>query len=381
MADLQAPSVDALFQPFELKTLTLRNRIVMAPMTRCRSPQGVLTEEMRAWYRRRAEHGVGLVITEGVRIAHPGSNHDDNVPRFYGEDALAEWSKTVDDVHAAGSKIIPQLWHIGLKLRAQLANIYDEAEGLDEHQVGPSGLALGVGIMPTKMAEPMTERDIDEIIEAYASAAVSAQRIGCDGVALHGAHGYLIDQFFWEPCNERTDRYGGNIEKRSAFAADIIKEIRRRVGADFPIIFRLSQWKSSDYKARLVTNPQDLERVLAPIAEAGADIFDCSQRRFWEPEFDGSDMNLAGWARKVTDLPSITVGSISLDNEMLSTLLGESAKATRIDRLLEMLERGDFDLVAVGRSLIANPDWPEIVRAEAWERLKPYTPDLLEHVY
>jgi 2,4-dienoyl-CoA reductase-like NADH-dependent reductase (Old Yellow Enzyme family) len=121
--------------------------------------------------------------------------------------------------------------------------------------------------------------------------------------------------------------------------------------------------------------------MLKPIVDAGVDMFDCSSRRFWEPEFEGSDMNLAGWTKKVTSIPAITVGSVSLDNEMIESLMGQSSKTTRIDRLVEMLARGDFDLIAVARALIANPDWPQIVRRGAWDQLKPYTPDLLERIY
>ena len=120
--------------------------------------------------------------------------------------------------------------------------------------------------------------------------------------------------------------------------------------------------------------------MLRPVIDAGVDMFDCSARRYWEPEFAGSDLNLAGWTQKLTGRPSITVGSIGLDSEMIDSLLGKSAGVTRIDRLLEMMARGDFDLAGVGRGLIANPDWVELVRAGEWGRMKPYTPDLLARI-
>ena len=374
-------STDALFAPFKLKNLELPNRIVMAPMTRCASPGGVPGPDMRAWYRRRAENGVGLVITEGVRIPHAGSNHDPNVPCFYGEEALAEWDLIRQDVQATGCKIMPQLWHVGLMLKPELANIYREVKGLGEDQCGPSGMVGGLYIMPEKLAKPMTQADIDAVIDAYGVSAEIAYKMGFDGIALHGAHGYLIDQFLWDKTNLREDRYAGSIEARATFAAEIVAEIRRRTSPDFPISLRFSQWKGHDFSAKLANNPQELERMLRPIIDAGVDMFDCSTRRFWEPEFEGSDLNLAGWTKKVSGVATMTVGSISLDTEMIDTLLGQSSQPTGIDRLIEMLERGDFDLVGVARALIANPDWPMLIRDGSYNKLKPYNPELLEKVY
>jgi 2,4-dienoyl-CoA reductase-like NADH-dependent reductase (Old Yellow Enzyme family) len=132
-------------------------------------------------------------------------------------------------------------------------------------------------------------------------------------VELHGAHGYLIDQFFWDGTNQRTDRYGGaTLVQRSQFAAEILRAVRAAVGADYPVIIRLSQWKSQDFTVQLAKTPQEMEAWLRPLADAGADLFHCSQRRFWEPEFEGCDLNFAGWAKKLIGKPTITVGSVGL---------------------------------------------------------------------
>jgi 2,4-dienoyl-CoA reductase-like NADH-dependent reductase (Old Yellow Enzyme family) len=372
--------IDLLFAPFKIKNLVVNNRIVMAPMTRCSSPLGIPSEEMRAWYRRRAANGVGLIMTEGVRIPHPAAHYDDNVPRFYEQAPLAGWAKILDDVHETGCKIMPQLWHVGLMLKPELKGFFDDT-GPAENQCGPSGMVGGMYVLPEKKAEPMSTAEIDAVIDAYATSAVSAYKMGFDGVALHGAHGYLIDQFLWDKTNFREDRYGGTLERRATFAADVVAEIRARTSSSFPIVLRFSQWKLHDFSARLANSPRELEDMLKPIVDAGIDMFDCSSRRFWEPEFNGSDLNLAGWTKKVTGVPTITVGSVSLNNEMIESLLGHSSKTTRIDRAVEMLARGDFDLIAVGRALIANPDWPKIIRRGDWDELKPYTPELLERVY
>ncbi|MFI4941357.1 MAG: hypothetical protein ACHP7O_13585 [Burkholderiales bacterium] len=240
--------------------------------------------------------------------------------------------------------------------------------------IGPSGL-FKPGV---KVAEPMTEAEITAVVAAYAQAAADAKRLGFDGIELHGAHGYLIDQFFWEGTNQRTDQYGGDIVRRTRFAVEIIEACRRAVGAEFPIILRISQWKQQDYTARLATTPEQLAQFLAPLTAAGVDIFHCSTRRFWEPEFEGSTLNLAGWVKQLTGKPTISVGSVSLDNDMFSAFRGEGAGIASIDKLLDMMERNEFDLVAVGRALLVDPAWAAKVRDGRMDQLIPYRGDALK---
>jgi 2,4-dienoyl-CoA reductase-like NADH-dependent reductase (Old Yellow Enzyme family) len=370
-----------LFSPYRLEDIELRNRIVMAPMTRGFAPQGVHGPDAAPYYRRRAENGVGLILTEGTWIPHPGAANEDNAPRFHGEKPLAAWRTILDEVHGVGGKIMPQLWHAGLMLVPRIENLFEEESAIRPEHCGPSGLGGGLGIALHKIAEPMTPGQIASVVEAYGQAAATAYEMGFDGVELHGAHGYIIDQFLWERTNLRSDGYGGSIENRARFATEIVAEIRRRTDARFPIAFRFSQWKVHDYGARLAQSPQELERMLAPLVDAGVSLFDCSQRRLWETEFEGSDLNLAGWTRKITGVPTMTVGSVGLDNDTMATLMGESAGITRIDAVLEMLARGDFDLLGVGRGLIANPDWPRLIEAGAWDKLTPYSPDLLKVLF
>jgi 2,4-dienoyl-CoA reductase-like NADH-dependent reductase (Old Yellow Enzyme family) len=255
-----------LFKPFLSNNLILPNRVVMAPMTRSFSPGGVPGDDVAAYYRRRAENGVGLIITEGTVINHPAATNDPRVPRFHGADALAGWAKVVAEVHAAGGKIMPQLWHIGTVRKA------GDLPNPEAQPIGPSGL-FKPGV---KVSEPMTEAEISAVIAAYAQAAADAKRLGFDGIELHGAHGYLIDQFFWEGTNQRSDKYGGDIVRRTRFAVEVIEACRRAVGAEFPIVLRFSQWKQQDYAARLATTPEQLSQFLAPLTAAGVDIFHCS---------------------------------------------------------------------------------------------------------
>ncbi|MFE0513685.1 NADH:flavin oxidoreductase [Streptomyces sp. NPDC058964] len=333
-----------LSRPFSLGRLTVPNRIAMSPMTRSFSPGGVPGENVAAYYARRAAAGVGLIITEGTYVDHPSAGQDAGVPRFHGEEQLAGWRRVAGAVHAAGGRIVPQLWHIGM-VREQ-----GQPPIADAPPMGPSGLTL-TGTEGGGRA--MTRADIDDVIGAFAQAASDAERIGFDGVEIHGAHGYLIDQFLWSYTNRRTDMYGGHAVERTRFAAEVVEAIRERVSTDFPVIFRFSQWKAGDYDARLAETADELQAVLAPLADAGVSAFHASTRRYWEPEFDGSDLNLAGWAKKLTGKAAITVGSVGLNADVLH---GNAAPAG-LEPLVERLERDEFDLVAVGRALLADPEW------------------------
>jgi 2,4-dienoyl-CoA reductase-like NADH-dependent reductase (Old Yellow Enzyme family) len=381
MRTVAKDAASTLFKPQTLGSLQLANRIVMSPMTRSFAPGGVPGEDIAEYYRRRAGADVGLIITEGVWVDHAGASNDDNVPRFYGEDALAGWARVAKRVHEAGGKIMPQLWHVGL-----FSGAYDSAgetnpkpERLEreKRQVGPSGMIGGQGRAPVPTGEPMSLAEIESVIDAFASGAQAARRLGFDGIALHGAHGYLLDQFLWAATNLRADSYGGDRSQRTRFVAEMIAEIRRRTSPDFPIMLRYSQWKLQDYGAGLATTPGELDELLTPLVDAGVDIIDCSQRRFWEPVFEGSDLNLAGWTKKLTGKPTVTVGSVGLDQEMFATFAGATGAPASLDRLIGLLDRGDFDLVAVGRALLVDPDWATKVKEGRHDAALPFTPDAL----
>ncbi len=346
-------SLDALFRPFTCKGLTLPNRIVMAPMTRSKSPGGIAPREVADYYARRAAADVGLIISEGTGVARRLSLNDAAIPRFHGENEVGAWKTVADAVHAAGGLMAPQLWHVGAV--ASSDPNFAEAEAYDS----PSGLAgpdrpFGQGMSP---------EDVADAISAFARAAGDAKRVGFDAVELHGAHGYLIDQFFWEGVNRRDDRFGGpTIAERGRFAAEILKAVRVEVGPDFPVILRVSQWKQQDFTARLAQTPAEMEAWLRPLVDAGADMIHCSQRRFWEAEFDGSDLNFAGWVKKLLNVPTITVGSVGLSGDFFEAFGGASSQPASLDELERRLDRGDFDLVAVGRALLQDPNWARKVR-------------------
>ncbi|MEO0030441.1 MAG: hypothetical protein RIS94_199 [Pseudomonadota bacterium] len=356
-----AATLDPLFTPARIGTLELANRIVMAPMTRCFAPNGVPGADVARYYRRRAEGGVGLIVTEGAWIPHPGAANDERTPRLYGEDALAGWRAVVREVHAAGGKIMPQLWHVGLSPKPELENLYDKVDENYDGATSPSGYVT----IGRKVTEGSSEADIVAAIAAYAQAAANARACGFDGIEIHGAHGYLPDQFFWHETNHRRDHWGGpTLKERARFGVEVVRACRAATAPDFPIVFRFSQWKGQDYNARLAQSPQELAPLLEQLSEAGVDAFHASQRRFWEPAFKGSPLNLAGWARALTGKPAITVGSIGLTLAMEETWdAGMVARPAKLDAAAEMVARGEVDFVAIGRALIADAELVAKVRA------------------
>lgn len=366
-----------LFTPVQIGALRLPNRLVMAPMTRGFSPGGIPGADVAAYYERRAEGGAGLIITEGVAINAEGA-HSSTAPRLYGEDVVAAWRRVVDRVHRAGAPIVPQLWHVGAT--AWTTVLHDGEVRPPVQRAGPSGLS-GLG---EPIARVMTEGDIADAIAAFARATRLARDIGFDGVEIHGAHGYLVDQFLWSRTNRRTDRYGGDARERATFAVELVAACRAAAGADFPILFRFSQWKSLDYAATLFDDPKAMDEVLSPIAAAGVTAFHASQRRFWEPAFAGSALNLAGWAKRITGKPSITVGSILLDadfkhgtTERTGGTAAGAVTTARLDVLAGMIERQEVDAAAIGRAFIANPDLPARLRGGHAAELRSFDRTLL----
>jgi 2,4-dienoyl-CoA reductase-like NADH-dependent reductase (Old Yellow Enzyme family) len=341
----------ALFTPFTCKSLHLQNRVVMAPMTRQFSPQGVPGSDVADYYRRRAVGGAGLILTEGTTIARDGASYHPSVPCLEGP-ALAGWQDVVHAVHGAGSAIAVQLWHVGTEPEPHERTLQRRIEG-------PSGLTL----LGAELGQIMSDRDIADTISAYARSARDSMLLGFDAIEVHAAHGYLIDQFMFAETNRRTDRWGGaTLRERSRFGAEVIRAIRAAVGPDFAILIRLSQWKVGLYQTKLAATPQQMQDWLEPLADAGVDMFHCSQRNFAEPEFAGSDLNFAAWAKKLTGKPAVTVGRIGSAAEFLGGPT-TAANNSSLEELERRLERGDFDLVAVGRAMLADPEWTNKVRS------------------
>ncbi len=378
-------TASTLFQPLKIGQLELANRIVMAPMSRYFCPNEVPHDGVVEYYRRRAAADVGLIITEATYIPHASAHSYENVPVMYGDAALAGWLKVVEAVHDAGGRIFAQLWHTG-SFRELGMHPDPAVPGFDASE------NLNAFENTTHQTKAMTENDIADVVAAYAKAAESAQSIGFDGIEIHGAHGYLIDSFFWSQTNRRTDRWGGDIGQRMRFGVEVVKAIRSATEPDFPISFRWSQFKQQDYRAKLARTPEELEQVLRPLVDAGVDIFHSSARRYWEPAFkDQSPLTLAGWTKKVTGKASIAVGSVGLsgvastaktspEHVNHTTINFADALLDGVEKVEELLAQGEFDLIAVGRALLADPEWALKVKEGRLSERRAFSKELLHQL-
>ena len=358
-----------LFEPYKLKNLNLRNRVVMAPMTRNQSPGGIPTSEVVAYYSRRAKAEVGLIITEGIEVSHEASSAYPDVPRLDTKEAREGWKRVVNGIKENGGSVIAQLWHCGGFRKL----------GMQPNPEVPGHTASGLVKPGKKVAHKMTLEDIKQTINAYASDAKYCEEIGFDGVEIHGAHGYLIDNFFWEGTNIRDDNYGGSIEKRSQFVSEIIQAVRSNISQEFIVGLRFSQWKQHDFEAKLAHSTDDLKKVLLSPVESGLDYLHSSMRRFWESEFEGSEENLAYWTKKISNIPTIGVGSVGLDSDFID--MTAPSKPASIDKAIDDISKEKYDLLAVGRALLSDHEWVLKMKDGRLKDVIPYSKEALLKLY
>ncbi len=357
---MESLDISPVFEPLTIKGVTFPNRFAMPGMQRGWCRNGAPTEQMADYYRRRAEGGVSLIITEAVAVDHPAATQAPSYGRMI-PSALGAWGRCVRAVKQAGGNFFIQLWHEGAIRKEGGSGPYSRVM-----TVSPSGL-VKAGKPSGRAATP---EDLEAIKDAFVRGAIDARSLGADGVEIHACHGYLLDQFLWADTNRREDGYGGeSILARVRFPAEVVAAVRRAVGADFLISFRLSQWKEIDFKAKIVQTPEEFGLMLSALLAAGVDLFHVSTRRFFVPEWPHSDLSLAGWARKLSGAPVITVGSVGLELDVMESFAGREAEPKieqGLRKLVRRFSNGEFDLIAVGRSNISDPDWVRKVRAGAY---------------
>ena len=353
------------FEPVRLGALTLRNRIVMAPMTRrMAGDDGLATAAIRDYYALRAREEVGLIVSEGTGIDGIHAYDTLTVPRFETPAQHEAWRQVVDAVHAEGGAFAPQLWHCG-RLAAD--------------PIGPSAVQPEARPgRPQGRVRAMERSDFDQVLAAYRSAASGARAIGCDAVEIHGAHGYLLDSFLSAASNQRRDELGGSFAARMRFPLEVARAVREALGPEFPLIYRFSQWRLGDYEEQKWRTPDEFGTWVGALREAGVDLLHVSTRDASAPGFpDAGDKTLAGWARELSGLPVIAVGKVSVSLSMDRAYGVERDEVADPAPALRLLETGQADLIAVGRALIANPDWVRRVRAGEWRELRAFDQGLL----
>lgn len=348
--------VDFLFTPFRARKFQSATRLAMAPLPRFLAMNGVPTPEMLRYYRRRAENMLGLVITEPSAVADQAAAADSGMACFYGGSALRAWKGIRNAVHAAQCRIIPLLNHAGL-LRHEHGDIpHPEAP-----PIGPSGIAPDT---LKKRGETMSRSRIEAVVAAYAESARYARALHFDGVAIDGAHGGLVEQFLRSDTNLRMDEYGGTLAGRARFAIRVVHAVRKVAGRHFPVVFHLSH---ADSRQRpLVNTPAELETLLQALRDAGVDMFSCDG--LGKSAFHGSPLDFPAWIRLLAHCPVIAHGGIGL-------------RGMEMERLMQRLRAGDFDMLALGRALLADAEWGSKIRNGRQDEIIPYTPKAWLHLY
>lgn len=339
-----------LFETYKLNdAITLNNRILMAPLTRCMADADLVpTEDMVAYYARRAE--AGLIITEATIIRPDGQGYP-NTPGIFTQAQIAGWRKVTDAVHAKGGKIFVQLWHTG---RVAHPHFFGGGDVLAPSAQKIEGSVPRMRELTYVTPKPATLVDIQELVRDYAKAAENAMEAGFDGVEIHGANGYLIDAFLHHDSNRRTDEYGGTPAKMARFALEVVDAVVARIGKDRTGL-RLSPGAyfnmATDSRDRAVFDYLLPELEQRDIAFVHIGIFDDSM------EFDYLGGRASSYVRAHYGKTLVGVGSYSAQS---------ASEAIAADK---------FDLIAIGRPFIANPDY--VARVRASEELVPYSDDML----
>lgn len=307
--------------------------------------------ELAKHYADRIEGGIGLIVTQGTTMDHPTSQSP--YARLF-PPAYDAWRRCVEAVRERGGHIAMQLWHEG---------------AMREGGFSPSGLAFSGAT--TGVA--LSGQQIEELIEVYAASAAKARELGFSAVELHGGHGYLLGLFASATSNKRTDAWGGEtLEARMRFPLAVVRAVRDAVGPDFPILYRFSQ-PAPATAPKIFRDQEELAVHAGALVAAGVDMFDVLSPRFWEPEFAGEDLGLNAWLKKLTGAPVISGGSVGLSHDLMTVLGGGQASSTAhlgFEELERRFDRGDFDLIALGRPILVDPEFLVKVRAGRFDALK-----------
>jgi 2,4-dienoyl-CoA reductase-like NADH-dependent reductase (Old Yellow Enzyme family) len=339
-------STDSLFTETDINGVSLRNRFAVAPMTRVSaSEDGTATETMARYYERFARGGFGLVVTEGIYTDQAFAQGYLNQPGITDDGQGHAWRPVVDAVHRHGARFVAQLMHAGA---------ISQGNRFRDATVGPSAVQpkghqmefyYGKGAYP--MPAAMTEEQIADAVEGFAASAARAVSAGFDGVEIHGANGYLIDQFLTDYANRRNDQWGGDTLRRTTLVRAVFEAVRARVGTNVPVGVRISQGKVNDFVHKWAGRDQDAEAIFGTLAEAGASYIHVTGHNVWEPAFEGGRDSLVALARRYAPhVPLIANGGMQ-----------DAARAQ------EVMAAG-ADIVALGKVALANPDFPNRVRAE-----------------
>lgn len=331
---------DTLFEQGHISNHIFKNRYMVAPMTRVSSEEdGTPNERAHQYYKRFAVGGFAAVITEGI---YPDTAYSQGYEYQAGlatENHKEAWKPIVADVKKHGAKMIAQLMHAGAQSQG---NYYKD------HSVGPSpfqppsdkvSVYGGEGAFP--VAEELSKEGIEQVKQGFVQSAIFAKDAGFDGVELHGANGYLLDQFLSETINERQDEYGGSVENRLRLLLELIREVRKAVGENMIVGIRISQLKATNPHFRWSGGEEDARVIFTALGQSNVDYIHLSDDDATTPGFGEGTMTMTEAAQRFSSVPIISCGSLA-DPEKASTLI----------------ENNVADFIAIGRQALANPDTP-----------------------
>lgn len=339
------PTAKTLLAPHVFGQMSLRNRLAVAPMTRVTAtPAGLPTGKMASYYDGFAKGGFGLLISEGLYTDNAFAQGYLNQPGLAEDDQASAWAPITAAVQANGARIVAQLMHAGA---------LSQGNRFRAHAVAPSAIrpkgqqmAFYYGQGAYELPRQITEGEIEDVIAGFARSAQRAVTIaGFDAIEIHGANGYLLDQFLTAGTNQRTDRWGGCMSERMRLLVEVVQRVKQAVAGRAPVGIRISQGKVNDFHAKWSGGERAAEVVFAALADAGVDYLHITEFQAWQPAFEYNSATLAELAKRYAPaLPLIVNGSLH-----------------DIGRASAMLDSG-VDLVAMGRGALANPDMPRLLQ-------------------
>jgi 2,4-dienoyl-CoA reductase-like NADH-dependent reductase (Old Yellow Enzyme family) len=344
LKEIFMPDFTPLWSPIQIGSTKLTNRVALAPMTRVSATEdGHATERMASYYEAFARGGFGLLITEGI---YPDATYSQGYlfqPGIATKEQAESWAKVVEGVHSAGARIFAQLMHAG----AQAQGNRFVSSSIGPSAVAPQGeqLAFYRGEGPFPVPAEITAAQMDEVRQGFVTAALHARDAGFDGVEIHGANGYLLDQFLTDYLNKRTDNYGGSPENRVRFAAEICRAVREAVGPGMTVGIRISQSKLGDNDHRWSEGAEEAKAIFAALGAGGIDFVHTTEYRATASAFEDGTESLASLAKQHSGVTVIANGNLD-DPETAVSLLRDGAA----------------DVVALGKAALANRNWPHRVR-------------------
>jgi 2,4-dienoyl-CoA reductase-like NADH-dependent reductase (Old Yellow Enzyme family) len=340
-------SLNEILSKHDMNGTVLQNRLAVAPMTRITATaKGLATPVMRDYYSRFAKGRFGLIITEGIYTDKAFAQGYRYQPGIADDEQAHAWKAITTEVQRHGALMFAQLMHAGA---------LSQGNAFRGHTIAPSPVQpvgkqmtfyYGEGSYATP--REMSEGQIAEVIDGFVQSALRAVRVsGFNGIEIHGANGYLLDQFLTAHTNLRSDRWGGDVRGRVSLLREVLSAVKAAVGDEVPVGIRISQGKVNDFTSKWPGREADAEIIFSTLANAGADFIHVTEFEAWKPAFEGGTESLIALARR--HAPGVTI----IANGSLHSA----------DRTGEALALG-ADIVALGRGALANPDMPELFKRQ-----------------